>query len=696
MGFTIGSSSAQNEPPLLSNNKVWDEKRTMIENALNSACAPFCVKDARKQISANAAVPASTGLSGARGNKSEHVKQRSQEHETGLFHKISFFVNSLISDQPKAEHKPVDQFNQEITNLNNALQSSDNKSIQECLNKLTLALNKHCNKTSLSVNEKSLAAKAVVDTILKLHSTLMAKNPQAANEFMQQFSKNIKISRQEHTIQALLNSERFDANNVDPKSAKNILDAAMENLVRSFWGVSPRMLSSLKDLAKSSQLDRPTIETHIGTAIAGSEFDLADAVIELNNGKIPNIDSVINRTIEERSLTLAMLIVKHDQNSLQTLINKCVDGNLEVFLNDIINATGHTLTSEQISQISHQTHVQGNLSFMKALYPNSWKENAAALFKMIPDEAKSDKLTQYFLNSDIADVKEFSTLLRKQGSITEDQFRRASEFQDNGGRLIARFPSPADQKAMHAEYGQKFANYEQQQLAYGNKRFEVVNQTLAEIRGDKSKSLESVYIQLKGGKPSEDPFWRDYGADTPIGERYAKFKSLAHEKLVQGRDGQKPDVLLRRGNETQITFTTADKKTVELTSFGPAARTASPHLSFFHTNPLGSQDDPRWLDQLGISQDWKELITTTVDVKNPDSVKDFQNKVAAFYWKGVQLMPTDRGNSQTMLELHYILYRLHDLQPPAPSREALLPDCIALCSTMGEFVNRYSSCWDLG
>ncbi|MBA3237796.1 MAG: hypothetical protein H0T62_05515 [Parachlamydiaceae bacterium] len=83
-----------------------------------------------------------------------------------------------------------------------------------------------------------------------------------------------------------------------------------------------------------------------------------------------------------------------------------------------------------------------------------------------------------------------------------------------------------------------------------------------------------------------------------------------------------------------------------------------------------------------------------VDSKNPESIKEFNHKVAEFYWKGIQLMPTERGNSQNMLELHYILYKLHDLVPPAISRNAILPDCIALCSTLEEFMKLYNSCWD--
>lgn len=83
-----------------------------------------------------------------------------------------------------------------------------------------------------------------------------------------------------------------------------------------------------------------------------------------------------------------------------------------------------------------------------------------------------------------------------------------------------------------------------------------------------------------------------------------------------------------------------------------------------------------------------------VDLQDPQSIKQFEGKVAEFYWKGVQLMPTVRGNSQTMLELHYMLYKINGLEPPTLSRYTVLPDCIALCSTLDEFKERYDSCWD--
>lgn len=678
MSLAVGSS------PIPEPNLPGRAEKKMLAQAAN--CSPPAISVARKQITSP---PVGKNQEGSISNRGEHANQRSKQHDAGFISSIvSLFKNSRSQTQ---EHNPaLEPFQTEIKNLSDAVTKGDKAAMIEGLYKFNSAYTRH--SLNLPLPDKERIAQAVVDRVLLMHADLQAKNPNTANEFINHYFSKVSSGRNVVTIKALLLSQGLNITRIDAKSAKILFEAAMLNLVKDFLGVSPQMLTALKDLARSSQLDRSDLESHIAASIGASEFDLANALIELNHGQIPNSDLEIARAIDERDLSLVNLLIKHDNTALQKLITKCVDGNLEGFLKDILTTTGHSLTPNETTRFSHQVHEQGNLSFMKLLNPN-WKEDAAKLFTSIPAEAKADKLTHYFLNSDIAEAKELASLLQQEGKISPDQFRRAIEFQDQGGRLIARFPSAVDQKAMHAQYGKNFANYEQQQLAYGNNRYGVVNQTLSEVKAGKLSgnvpSLESVYIKLRGGVQAEGVLWRDGIAHTPIGKRYTPFKRFAIEKLQQGRSGEMGEVLRRNDNMAQITYQTA-----RLTTFAPIAMRTGVYLAFYHTAPLGSETDPRWLEQLGISEDWKELIQMRVDVNNPDSLKAFKEKTADFYWKGVQLMPTDSGNSQTMLELHYILYQLHDLKAPAPSRTAILPDCIALCSTPAEFRQRYLSCWD--
>ncbi len=470
------------------------------------------------------------------------------------------------------------------------------------------------------------------------------------------------------------------------------------DIVEEFRDLTPCMFNNLCELTKLSKVNKQEIEGMIEKSLIVSNLDLAESLIEIIGGNIPNIDSIMDRSLQERNIDLANFAVSHEgDTTIQKLIKKCIDGNLENFLDDILTVTGQKLSNEQVSHFSKQVHNQGNLSFMKALIPEGWKELASAEFKTIPEESKPDKLTQYFLNSNIKEVDEFTSFLIEKGLISNNQLDESTIFNGSAGRLIARFPSPSDQKEMHKEYGQKYNNYEQQQKGYGVTRLEIVNQAIREIKENLSKSLESIYLELNGEKP-----WRMGITSTPLLSRYAMFKKLAINKLTQSNKDLSPNVTKDVSkNSVNISINLSEGETFKLTTLAPMMGYGEPSLSFRHSAPIFTKtdtgqvsEDPHWLDQLGISKDWDTLVNLKVDIHNPESITEFKNKVAEFYWKGIQLMPTERGNSQTMLELHYIQYKLHDLIPPAASRNAILPDCVALCSTLEEFMKLYNSCWD--
>ncbi|MCB1119745.1 MAG: hypothetical protein KDK65_07280, partial [Chlamydiia bacterium] len=231
------------------------------------------------------------------------------------------------------------------------------------------------------------------------------------------------------------------------------------------------------------------------------------------------------------------------------------------------------------------------------------------------------------------------------------------------GCLISRFPEPRNQQEVVMLYGKAGISYEQQQYHYGQRRFDIVTQVLSDLQaGTLEPNLKDVYRALA---PNAE--WRDEPATTPLAERYEPFSRFAIPTL-------------RQGNEQIYEGQAA------LTSLSSDVDYRG--VVMHHTKPAWPLD--AWLDQLGLAADFAELATLTVTSKH-----DFQDKVASFYWKGCQLMPTTRGNSQTMLELHYILYALHGFQPPAVDKEVALPDCVALTTTREDFIsNHYRYCFE--
>ncbi|MCE5318858.1 MAG: hypothetical protein LLG04_16040 [Parachlamydia sp.] len=689
-------------------NKGAEAKQMIAENASKKSAAPPSTEQAREQLSTAPAVPSQTSRPTSKG---EHTSKRAPDQPRSFLNKIASLLTSSSPDRPKeAENKAVlERFQGEIKALSQALKKGDAKATEKATEDLIFAAFQVCDKRSVPEHEKEQISKALVDTILKAYSGTSKKNP----EFMNTLSSNVEKNGTAYLTKALLLNNRFDASQLSSENAAKLLKATMTYCVGNFFGISREMLPVVKTLAEKSQCTPQKMEQHISTAIAFREYDLADRLVELHGSWKPQADKEIKRAIQDQDVALAKLLVKHDPAALEKLVHQCVSANLESFLGEILKETGNSLTSltwltpDKMTEFSEKAYKNGNLSLMKMLNPDAWQEKAVNLFekefKELPNEKKSDKLIQFFLNSDIADAKKFSTLLKGRGF--DDQLNQAVDFMDKQGRLIARFPNPLDQQEMHEKYCPRdpvtkekiYPNYEQQQVAYGNGRHKEVAKIVEGLKKDKSQSLESVYFKLK--KPSENLRGADINSQTAIGGRYAMFKTLAFEKLAQGRDGATNDVKLMRGNEVQVTFHTEDQKEVKLTAFKPLSKGGETNIAFYHTAPPAATPGtpPPWLSQMGISEDWNEILQMNVDKNDAASMQKFTDKVAEFYWKGVQLMPTERGNSQTMLELHNVLYQYHGLTPPAASRNAVLPDCIALCSTLEEFKSeRYATCWDFG
>ena len=591
--------------------------------------------------------------------------------------------------QTEVHNAPSYDLGVEINNFHEAVSQAKMKGndgeISSCLLKFSTGVFKNCIRGKENGQEKMASANLYVNAVLDA----LDNNPKIANLCKEQLVNNLDSN----LSFALINNPRFNITALNEKQANACLKNAL-SLVFNFVSTPPLMHQNICDLIKISNMSGNELEGLIEKSIAVKNLDLAEFMIKLNEGKLPKRESVMDRAIEEQDLDLVEFIVKHEgPRGAQELIKKCVDANLENFLENVLNLTDQHLTEAQSLEFSKQAHAQGNLSLMKSINPE-WKELSISEFKHIPEEAKANKLTQYFLNSNKDDVKELLLLLKNNGLISDQLFNEANEFIENAGKLISRFPNPLHQQEVHLGYGKNYENYGQQQLEYGRRHLQSVNNVIKQIEMNPSKSLESVYLSLINSK--EPNPWRMGVGETPILTRYTMFKKLAIEKL--DRNYENPNVSKPDLDAFNISFT--GNSPFKLTTIAATDKDYEPALRFYHSKPIfdtsvpKAERTPHWLDQIGISTDWNNLVNAKVDTQDPESVKQFESKVAEFYWKGVQLMPTVRGNSQTMLELHYILYKLKGLEPPTLSRYTVLPDCIALCSTLDEFKTRYDSCWD--
>lgn len=597
-----------------------------------------------------------------------------------------------IQNNPK--NTPSFNFESEINILNKsisqAVMKESDDDVKIALTKFKSEVMKNCIANKNDIN-KIISAERYVNTILDV----IDNNPKIKNICMEQFSVS---TLHKSFAYALLTNLRFKPIVLNENQAKVILKNGMD-VVSSFNKITPTMHNNLCELTTISNLSGGDLEVFIEKAIVVLNFDLAESLVKLNDGKLPNKGSFMDRAVREHDLDIALFVVKHEGNAVvEELIGKMVEGNLENLVNDILIKTGQTLSEVQIANFCKKAELQGNLSLMKVLKPSDWKDQALLEFKSVPKEAKTEKLMHYFLNSNIKETDEFVGFIKENNLISEDLLKEFTKFTATSGRLISRFPNPLEQKEVHAEYGKNYIDYEKQQEGYGNNRLEVVNELITALKKDPAKSLESCYLKLITKAPIDNQVavtnpWRNGTSFTPIMNRYSMFKKLANEKF--SNDYESKNVSLDPAkNSVNISYTSSIGESFKLTTL-TAHSGYEAALSFLHSEPTSKDPvNPQWLDQLAISEDWNEIVNMTVDSGNQQSMRDFKNKVAEFYWKGVQLMPTDRGNSQTMLELHYTLYQLKGLEPPALSRYAILPDCVALCSTLEEFQDRYDGCWD--
>ncbi len=373
-------------------------------------------------------------------------------------------------------------------NINQGMLNGSNDEVNASLQ--TFARNIYrSNKGKEDVKDQMIAIEIYVNTVLDV----MDNNPQMANLIMEHLLSRFLVD--DNAILALLSNPRFNIYELNEQQANTVLQAGV-GLVSSFINVPHDMHENICKLVKLTKTTGKDLEDIIEKSITALNVDLAESLIEINDGKLPNIEKVMARAIEEQDLNIVGLIVKFsDRNGKNELIKKCVNANLEKFLEDILPIMDQKLTESQISDFSKQAHSQGNLSLMKNINPK-WKEFALSEFKNIPEELKPNKLTEYFLNSNKNEVNELTLLLKSNGLISDTLLNEANKFNSAAGKLISRFPNPMHQQEVFQAYGKNYENYEQQQQGYGEKHLQLVNKVIEELKLDPSKTLESAYLTM--------------------------------------------------------------------------------------------------------------------------------------------------------------------------------------------------------
>lgn len=314
---------------------------------------------------------------------------------------------------------------------------------------------------------------------------------------------------------------------------------------------------------------------------------------------------------------------------------------------------------------------------------------AEKLLNAPPADLKSE-LIKAFLNSETNDVLLLmASIERKIGpsalSDAEKQhFEQAISdtrtFMREGGKLIARFPSTDNQTEMHRGYGRRYASYEIQQQEYGQKRFALYAEGKANIG---NWSLMQMYQHLSGKKAdSIIEGWRmaspyenslpDRTYDTPIGGRYAFFGAIG-EKMKNGPPNEQ--IQIPQDGGYVIKHQLSNGKDVSLT------RVFSGSWYHAHTHTVKETFQE-------CSASFEKI--KAFDLKGAKTVPaELKKEIAYFYWLGCHSMPTEKSNSQYMLEIHRMLYEMHGLEIGAPAMEWTLPDCVALTVPFEVFYNEF-------
>ncbi len=394
---------------------------------------------------------------------------------------------------------------------------------------------------------------------------------------------------------------------------------------------------------------------------------------------------LVQSAVTMRSVELADVLFKYSDNPAMAhrdVLLESARQNQDAFTLELLDLSGDEERADlraEISAIALEGNNLGLLSKTDSQYVDRFIEK----LRENPEKIEHT-LYSMVLNSSYPEAVSFLAGISADPRFGEhvETIKGVEAYMQKGGCLIGRFPQPEHQVEMHRTYGSAHVDYVAQQRAYGGSRHEAARAMADELSASKSSGqplkLSDVYTSLQGG--SDRTRWRDEEGvfDTPIAARYRMFTRFAVETL---KETGSPIIRYEDPRAHK-----SEQLTCLFLNSGPNV------ISWMHTS---GADTEGWLDRMGMSRDFDSIVKMDIDPNNPADVKRLQQKIARFYWKGAQLAPTERGNAQTMLEMHYILYAIHGIQPPPVSKELSMPDCVALSMPIHKFVGEYyEQCWD--
>lgn len=306
---------------------------------------------------------------------------------------------------------------------------------------------------------------------------------------------------------------------------------------------------------------------------------------------------------------------------------------------------------------------------------------ARQLLSLSPEEIEK-KIKYLFLNSHSRDVHALMDVL--QGQLSGDPekqkaIEKCRNFVLQEGRNFARFPDPSDQDNMKKWYGQKFNSYFEQQENFAGKVSNNYQKVLQGVR-DEDWSFIRVYSELFGASNTESKnlsYWEDLKdkapPDTPMTERYEIVKPVM-EKVSK-----------KKNEETENSKYTIRYQSPE---FG--------NLSLTKIIIDYEYKVPKWLHSNNRGTLLKECSALFDEIKQYPIPEDatslppeLKKKIAKTYWLGVHAMPVPRGNSQKCLEIHTLMHELKGFLTAPPAQEYVLPDIVALCTDVDDFIENY-------
>lgn len=336
-------------------------------------------------------------------------------------------------------------------------------------------------------------------------------------------------------------------------------------------------------------------------------------------------------------------------------------------------------------------------------------------YKMFADQALSKEpselkihLFEIFLNSNSTHVLSLISLMEERlrdfgGKEKISVLNEMKDFIQTRGALFARPPRLVNQQRMHKIYGSAYPNYTAQQMGFAEKRYENYLRVLQGLKSEKW-SLEKVYRELATGRNLEKSSelrmdtWNDYAGTIVEGgelsDHYRPFEKIMMNTVkIHLNDPQ------HRGVDT---FAALDQATYQISNATGNTQTNGVLLLLCRPEAtimgVSSYDTITWSHPqrealknnfADLSKQFEKIINMPSEIGKEESSQELKDAIIRFYWSAVQTMPTFRGNSQYVLELHHMLYEYHGFSTGPVSQEFVFPDCVALSMTFEEFKDKY-------